>query len=135
MKEMIMDRFLPRPPVALVVGCDEKERAMAKVLLEESELAVIECDTAKAARQAIDQTARSPLAVAFVNIGPSGEMDGMALAQVVKQERPEVQVIVTSVSLDRRVDDLPEGAICMAKPWLPLELLVHAGRARSNVSA
>ena len=54
MKEMIMDRCLPRPPVALVVGRDEKERAMAKVLIEEIELAVIECDTAKAALQAID---------------------------------------------------------------------------------
>ena len=130
-----MGRFLPPPPVALVIGRDQKERAMARVLLEETELAVIECDTLKAALQAISQTARSPLAMAFVNIGPSGKKDGMEVAKIVKQERPEVQVIVTSVSLDRRVDDLPEGAICMAKPWLPLELLVHAGRARNNVSA
>jgi DNA-binding NtrC family response regulator len=120
-------------PIAIVVEQDQEQRAMAAVLLEETELDVIECCTAEEALETMDNpTANDHIAMAFVNMRLPGRMDGVEFAQIVKRERPEVQVVVTSRNPGRRFDDLPEGAVHMAKPWLPLELLILAERARAD---
>jgi DNA-binding NtrC family response regulator len=77
-------------------------------------------------------TANDRIAMAFVNMRLPGRMDGVEFAQFVKRERPEVQMIVTSRHPGNRINDLPEGAVHMAKPWLPLELLILAERARAD---
>jgi len=119
--------------VAVVVEQDHEQRAMAVVLLEETELDVIECDTAEDALKTMDNAmAADRIALAFVNMRLPGSMDGVEFAQVVKRQRPDVQVIVTSRKPGRRIEDLPEGAVHMAKPWLPLNLLIHAERARAD---
>jgi DNA-binding response OmpR family regulator len=127
-----MGQSNPRRQVALVVEEDDDQRAMAAILLEETELDVIECHTAEAALAAM-KTANDRIAMAFVNVRLPGKMDGVEFAQIVKSERPEVDVIVTSRRPGKRINDLPDGAVYMAKPWLPLELLVRAERARTSV--
>jgi DNA-binding NtrC family response regulator len=121
------------PSVAVVVEQDQEQRAMAVVLLEETEVDVIECGTAEDALKTMDNAmAADRIALAFVNMRLPGRMDGVEFAQVVKRQRPNVHVIVTSRKPGRRIEDLPEGAVHMAKPWLPLDLLIHAARARAN---
>jgi hypothetical protein len=90
----IMGQSASRRPVALVVEEDHDQRAMAAVLLEETELNVIECDTAEAALAAMETT-NDRIAMAFVNVRLPGKIDGVEFAQIVKSERPEVDVIVT----------------------------------------
>jgi CheY-like chemotaxis protein len=128
-----MGQSTPPRPVALVVEEDDDQRAMAAILLEETELEVIECTTAEAALAAMETTANDRIAMAFINVRLPGKMDGVEFAQIVKSERPEIEVIVTSRRPGKRIKDLPDGTVYMAKPWLPLELLIHAERARTSV--
>jgi DNA-binding response OmpR family regulator len=128
-----MGQSTPLRPVALVIEEDDDQRAMAATLLEEMELDVIECDTAEAALAAMETRATDRIAMAFVNVRLPGKMDGVEFAQIVKSEKPEVKVIVTSSRRSKRINDLPGGAVYMAKPWLPLELLICAEPARTSL--
>jgi len=112
----------------LVVEADHDQRALVATLLEETELQVIECDSAEAAL-AVLQMKANRIAMVFTDVGLAGRLDGVELARILETHCPEVPVIVTSAERDR-VDGLPEKAIYMAQPWRPLDLLIVAERAR-----
>ena len=48
-----------------------------------------------------------------------GSMDGLALAHYVRGRWPPIKIIVTSGYVKMRDDDLPLGAIFVAKPYYP----------------
>jgi DNA-binding NtrC family response regulator len=116
-------------PIALVVEADREERALVCTLLEESEMQVIECDSAEAALAVVEQTG-DRTAVVFTQVGLAGRMDGVELAQNLDAHHPEVSVVVISAKNTRRVDDLPDNVIYLAAPWRPLDVLIVAERAR-----
>jgi hypothetical protein len=105
--------------VAVVVEQDQEQRAMAVVLLEEAELDVIECGTAEDALKTMgDAMAADRIARASSICACLPAWTGWSLRRS-SSTRPDVQVIVTSRKPGRRIEDLPEGAVHMAKPWLP----------------
>jgi len=116
-------------PIALVVEADHEQRALVATLLEETDLQVIECESAEAALAIIDQKG-DRTAMVFTDVGLAGEMDGVALAQNLGAHRPYVQVIVTSARRNDRVDALPDNVVYLAQPWRPLDVLIVAERAR-----
>jgi DNA-binding NtrC family response regulator len=86
-------------PIALVVEADREERALVCTLLEESDMQVIECDSAEAALAVVERKG-GQMAMVFTDVGLAGRMDGVALAH-----HPGVPVVVISAQRSRRIDD------------------------------
>jgi DNA-binding NtrC family response regulator len=105
---------------ALVVENDETQRTLVSLLLEESEMNVIECESAEAAVLVLEESGDS-VSMVFTDVELAGMMDGIELAYLAKQRYPDMHVIVTSGA--PRVRRLPDGTLFMAKPWSPIDLL------------
>ena len=122
-----MGQARPFKSIALVVADDLLQRELLVALLEESEMAVIECESAERALRALKSTGRE-VSMIFTDVNLPGKVDGVDLANFAAQHYPNVHVVVTSdVALQR---SLPERALFMPKPWLPLEVLREAERSR-----
>ena len=115
-----MGQASPFKPIALVVEDDE-------MLLEESEIGVIQCESGEAALRVLEKMGGC-FAMLFTDINLAGQIDGVELAHFVRQRFPEMRVIVTSGAGAGR--SLPDGATFMPKPWLALDVLREAERVR-----
>jgi DNA-binding NtrC family response regulator len=113
---------------ALVVEDDELQRELVSLIFEESEMNVIQCESAEAAAVVLDKAGQD-LTVMFTDVELAGEMSGVELAELAKRRFPEIDVIITS---GQGVDRIPENTLFMPKPWLPLELLRQAERSRTR---
>jgi CheY-like chemotaxis protein len=113
-------------PTALIVDNDAQQRELIGTLLEETGLDVIEVASSEEAVNVLRVSAHKiVLIVAAMNL-PSF-MDGARLA-IYAQHWPWIKVIVTSY--DRQSEEqLPRPAVVMPKPWLPLNMLIHAEQA------
>ena len=112
-------------PIALVVEDDRIQRELAATLLEESEMGVIECESAEAALVALEKMGPA-VAMIFTDVNLAGKIDGVELAHFATELYPNVHVTVTSgYALPR---GLPDGTTFLPKPWLPLDVLREAER-------
>ena len=116
--------------LALIVEDDADVRQLAAALLEESDLAVVECESAEAALSVM-QRLGGRIALIFIDIRLPGLIDGVDLARLVKMHWPETKVIVTSGDPGDRVDELPDDAAYMQKPWRALDVLIAAEKVLS----
>ena len=117
----------PLKPIALVVEDDELQRELVVMLLEESEMGVIQCESAESALDVIDKLGPS-LAMLYTDVNLAGPLDGVELAHRAHREYPNIHVVVASGYGLKK--NLPENALFMAKPWLALDLLREAERAQ-----
>jgi CheY-like chemotaxis protein len=113
----------PYKPVALVVEDDVWRRELMVVLLEESEMSVIHCDSAEGALRMLD-TKNGCVTIMFTDINLAGKIDGVELAHFATRRYPNIRVVVTSALAPTR--SLPEGAMFMPKPWLSIDVLREA---------
>ena len=105
----------------LVVEDDQLQRELVSLIFEESDMHVIQCGSAEAAAAVLEK-AGSDLTLMFT--ADLADMSGVELAKIAAQRYPHIDVIVTS---SEDVDgDIPDKALFMPKPWLPLELLREA---------
>jgi CheY-like chemotaxis protein len=120
-----------RPPrrTALVVEDDAELRWLSAALLEESELDIVECESAEAAL-AVMLMRGAEVAMIFADIRLPGVMDGVDLAREVKMRWPHLTVVLTSGNPGDRLKQLPPGVLYLPKPWQPLNVLMVAERAR-----
>jgi CheY-like chemotaxis protein len=125
-----MGQAQPRKRTALIVEDDAELRWLTAALLEESELDIIECESAEAALATMLLRGRD-VALLFADIRLPGVMDGIDLAREVKMRWPHLTVILTSGNPGERLKQLPPGVHYMPKPWQPLNVLMMAERARS----
>jgi CheY-like chemotaxis protein len=109
----------------LIVEDEADVRQLASTLLEESDLHVIECESAEAAI-AVLQRQGDTVALIFVDIRLPGLIDGVDLARLAETYWPHVKVIVTSGDPGDRLEHLPDGAAYMPKPWRALDVLIAA---------
>jgi DNA-binding NtrC family response regulator len=114
------------PPTALVVEDDVRQRALVSVLLEESDLRVVQCETAEAALEALDRIG-AHLAMIFTEVELAGDIDGIELAHQARERFPDLRIVVTSGA--PRVRRLPDGTTFMVKPWVPLDVLREVQQA------
>lgn len=114
-------------PAALIVEDEPSVRELASALLEESELHVIECESAEAALSVL-QRRGDTVALCFIDIRLPGLIDGIDLARLIESYWPHVTVIVTSGDPGGRLDGLPKSAVYMQKPWRALDVLIAAER-------
>lgn len=60
---------------------------------------------------------RPDIRAVFTDVNMPGRFDGVQLARMVHERRPEVVIIVTSGAVKVRRDDLPEGGQFIPKPY------------------
>jgi CheY-like chemotaxis protein len=116
-----------RARIALVVEDDPDVRSLAAALLEETDLDVVEEDSAEGALAYLRKHANK-VALLFADIRLH-RMDGIALARIVKRDWPWIRVLVTSRDGGERIRELPKGARYIPKPWRALDVLMEAERA------
>jgi CheY-like chemotaxis protein len=127
-------RSKPFKPVAVVVEDDSLQSSVAATLLEEANFEVVECRTAEEAVGVIKRLdARVSLVFTDINLGPG--MDGLELANLVRENHPRATVVITSGNVSGRNSQLATQTYFMPKPWVPLNLLRAAQRARPVVAA
>jgi DNA-binding NtrC family response regulator len=134
MGQRITDRAKGRRPIALIVEDDAELRWLTATLLEESELDIIECESAEAALATMLIRGKD-VTMIFADVRLPGVMDGVDLAREVKMRWPHLMVVVTSGNPGERLEHLPPGVLYMPKPWQPLRVLMIAERARLGQSA
>jgi DNA-binding NtrC family response regulator len=117
---------------ALVVEDDPEVRNLAAAMLEETELEVIEVESAEKALAFLERHGPA-VALIFADVWLSGAIDGVELAQIVKRRWPSVRVLVTSGDAGERLRDLPRDAAFIQKPWRALDILVAAEKAVAHV--
>jgi two-component system cell cycle response regulator CpdR len=120
-----MGQSKPIRATALVVEDDPMQREMICLLLEESEMDVIECESGEAAELVLEQ-AGPGLVMLMTDVRLAGHMSGVELAHVAKKFNPDLDVIVTSGKPLRQA--LPDGVKFWAKPWTPLDVIREAER-------
>lgn len=123
-----MDTLHPEPHVALIVEDEPYVRELAGALLEETELDVVEVETAEAALAYLKDQG-GEVAMMFADVRLPGEMDGVQLAKAACKLWPTVRVVLTSGDPDAVSEELPECVTFMPKPWRGLDVLVQAEKA------
>jgi CheY-like chemotaxis protein len=118
----------PEPHVALIVEDDPGVRELAGALLEETELDVVEVDTAEAALAYLQEHGGEVVMI-FADIRLPGLMDGVQLAKAACTLWPTIRIVLTSGAADGRLDELPDCVTFMPKPWRGLDVLVEAEKA------
>ena len=124
-----MGRIQSKRRIALIVEDDAEVRQLMKMVIEEAELDIIECDSAEAALATMLLRGKD-VAMIFADVRLSGEMDGIGLAREVKMRWPHLVVVLTSGSAVDHLGQLPPGVEYMPKPWKALDVLTAAERAR-----
>jgi DNA-binding NtrC family response regulator len=123
-----MNTLHPEPHVALIVEDEPYVRELAGALLEETELDVVEVETAEAALDYLKEQG-GEVAMMFADVRLPGEMDGVQLAKAACTLWPTMRIVLTSGDPDAASDDLPDCVTFMPKPWRGLDVLVQAVRA------
>ena len=126
-----MGRVKSKRRIALIVEDDAELRLLTKMVLEESELDIIACDSAEAALATMLLRGQD-VAMIFADIRLSGVMDGVDLAREVKTRWPHLVVVLTSGNAGEYPERLPPGVDYMPKPWQPVNVLLAAQRATSS---
>jgi len=124
-EEASMGQSKPSRATALIVEDDPMQRDMICLLLEESEVDVIECESAEAAELVLERAAGS-LVLMMTDVQLAGNMDGVELAHIARKYNPDMGVIVTSGKPLHQ--ELPEGVQFWVKPWAPLDVIREAER-------
>jgi len=118
----------PEPHVALIVEDDPEVRELAAALLEETDLDVVEVESAEAALNCLQERG-GEVAMLFADVRLPGAMDGIQLAKAACKLWPTVRVVLTSGAADARLNDLPDCVTFMPKPWRGLDVLIQAEKA------
>ena len=120
-----MGQSKPFRATALIVEDDQMQREMICLLLEESDVNVIECESAEAAELVLESSG-GKVALMMTDVQLAGNMTGVELAHVARKYNPDIGVIVTS---GRPLpQELPAGMQFWAKPWAPLDVIREAER-------
>jgi two-component system cell cycle response regulator CpdR len=109
-------------PVALVVEDDALQRSMVVLLLEDTDMDVIQCESGEAAEIVLNKVGGC-LSLMFTDVNLAGTMTGAELALIARERYPLLKVIVTS---GRNPPLLPAGTTFMPKPWNSAEVLRQA---------
>lgn len=103
------------PDEVLVVEDEPLVRIAAADALVDHGIMAREAGDASEALLALDKHPR--IRVLFTDINMPGEPDGLELAKKVSEDRPDVEIIVTSGATKMSNEDLPDDGVFLAKPY------------------
>ena len=109
------------PKEVLVVEDEPLVRIAAADVLVDHGIMAREAGNAAEALDALNKNPR--IGVVFTDINMPGHMDGLGLAKRVSEDRPDVEIIVTSGARRVSAEDLPEDGVFLAKPYSPERLV------------
>jgi two-component system, response regulator PdtaR len=119
---------LPRPivtgeAISIVCGCTHTDdRSLQKPAADEA-LTVVEALSAVNADQALEIDTPD-VKVIFTDVNLPGSMDGLTLANSVKQKWPRIALIVTSGKISSTIlEQVPEGDRFFSKPYVLSDLI------------
>ena len=109
------------PKEVLVVEDEPLVRMAAADALVDHGIVAREAGDASEALQALDE--HPGIGVVFTDINMPGQPDGLGLAQQVSEERPDVEIIVTSGARQLSDEEVPDDGVFLAKPYSPERLV------------
>jgi CheY-like chemotaxis protein len=115
------------PSIALVIEDEPQVRSLAATILEETDLRVVETETAEEAL-AFLRNAAPDVAMIFADVKLPGGIDGIDIARIAAASWPWIKVVLTSGAMDRSLKELPSTTTFMPKPWRALDVLIQAER-------
>lgn len=111
-----MDRAVPsQRPVVLVVEDESLIRTSALDMVERAGFEAIAASDADEAIRILES--RNDIRAVFTDVQMPGSIDGLRLAQVVRNRWPPVALIVTSGRMQISEADLPSGGRFLGKPY------------------
>jgi DNA-binding NtrC family response regulator len=130
-EEAAMGREIRRK--VLVVEDEPELRSLASALIEETDLQVVEMDSADAALAFLQHHADEVVLV-FTAVTLRGKTDGVDLTLACAARWPHIRVLVTSRRVRLPKEGLPKTARFLPKPWRALDILMAAERASARQS-
>lgn len=110
-----------RPIVVLVVDDEPLVRMLGVDVLEDAGFAVVEAGDAA---EALDKLRSHPdVRVLFTDVNMPGELNGLELARLVHERRPDIRLLIASGQVRPRPEELPEDGQFVPKPWVPGEIV------------
>jgi CheY-like chemotaxis protein len=104
-------------PVVLLVEDEPLVRMLGADLLTEAGFDVVEANDAEEALEAL--RAHPEIQVLFTDVNMPGSLDGLALASVARERRPDLKLLIGSGVVRPVQDDLPSNGRFLAKPYRP----------------
>jgi len=108
------------PATVLVVEDEMLIRMLAADSLEDSGYRVLEAADAAEALRILEE--HDEVSVLFTDVNMPGPMDGIALAGLMHDRRPELGLIITSGRGTPDMARLPLSSVYLAKPYRPQQL-------------
>ena len=116
-----MGRAVPgHGSVVLVVEDEALVRLNAMVMVEEAGFEPIAASDADEAVRVLES--RDDVRAVFTDVHMPGSMDGLGLAQVVRDRWPAMALLVVSGKIEIAPSDLPAGGRFLRKPYVPSQI-------------
>ena len=107
-------------PVVLVVEDEFLIREYAVEIINEAGFEPIKAGNADEAIEILE--CRSDIRIVFTDVHMPGSIDGLKLAQAVRDRWPPIKLIVTSGHITLPESALPTGGRFLSKPYQPSEI-------------
>lgn len=111
----------PEASVILVVEDDDLVRLLAVDILEDAGFAVVEARHADEAWFILPE--RSDIGVVFSDVDMPGSMNGVALAERVYENRPDIRLVLTSGRHRFADHEVPDHGLFVPKPYAASQVI------------
>jgi CheY-like chemotaxis protein len=108
-------------PVVLLVEDEPLVRMFGADVLEEAGFEVVEAVDGDAALAVLE--ARADIDLLFTDVNMPGSLDGLDLARVVHERRPEIKLLIASGQVRLSEDEIPDHGRFLPKPYGPDAIL------------
>jgi len=110
-------------PVVLIVEDEPLVRMLGADVLEDAGFEVVEAFNGDEALQVLD--ARPDIKVLFTDVNMPGSLDGLELARVVHERRPDIKLLIASGQVRLSEDQIPDQGRFLTKPYGPEAIVRH----------
>ena len=108
---------MPDLPKTVVLVVEDEPLVLMDAMqsLEDAGFEVVDAFDAEHALVALER--RPDIRAVFTDVNMPGKFDGVALARMVHERRPDMLIVVTSGVMKVQRDDIPEGGRFIPKPY------------------
>jgi CheY-like chemotaxis protein len=120
----MIDRSSAAPPAVILIVEDEPLlRELAVEVVEGAGFVTLQAGDAEQAVALLE--ARADIAVLFTDVNMPGPMDGLKLAQMVRERWPPIKILVVSGQVRLQQSDLPSNSVFLRKPYLAVAVIAE----------
>ena len=110
-------------PVVLIVEDEPLVRMLGADVLEDAGFEVVEAFNGDEALEVLE--ARPDVKVLFTDVNMPGSLDGLDLARVVHERRPDIKLLIASGQVHLSEEQIPDAGRFLAKPYGPEAIVRH----------